>query len=300
MKKNKKDLLTLESLSAQNVQVILKRALAFKKGTARSTVLKNKTIGLLFEKNSTRTRVSFEVAIHRLGGNSIFLDQNSTQLSRGETVADTARVLSRYVSALVMRTFAQARLEEFATHSIIPVINALTDFDHPCQLLADLLTIIEHKKSFKNLTIAYVGDGNNMTNTWIEAAHLLGFTLRVATPKGAEASRDLIKKVSGNPKIIFTHHPKEAVKNADVINTDTWFSMGQEVTTAKKNLFSGFQVNQDLLRGAHSKVIVLHCLPAHRGEEITDEVLDGPQSVVFDQAENRLWAQMALLEFLLK
>lgn len=235
----------------------------------------------------------------RLGGQAIYLDCAATQIARGETIADTARVLSRYLDGIVMRTYGQSRLEELAGNASVPVINGLTDLHHPCQILTDLMTVVESKGKYKKLKIAYVGDGNNIANSWIEAALVLDFTLQIACPKGYWPDANLLMAAEGRKNIRLTENPAEAVNGCHIINTDTWFSMGQEVNDAKKGLFKGYQVNSALLSHADKKAIVLHCLPAHRGEEITDEVMDGPQSAVFDQAENRMWMQMALLEKIL-
>ncbi len=296
----KRDCLKLSDFDAKEINRLMARALFFKKNKRRvPPKLKGKILGLIFEKSSTRTRVSFEAAMTRLGGSSVYLDKNASQLGRGETYADTARVLSRYLDGLVLRAYAQHDLEEMASHSRVPVINGLTDLYHPCQLLADLMTLMEHKKNLKNIKVAYVGDGNNMANSWLEASLLLGFELRIACPAGFLPSPDLLQQARRSPRITVSHDPVEMVKGVDAINTDTWFSMGQEVTKEKKEAFNGFQVNQKLLSHAHREAVVLHCLPAHRGEEITDDVMDGKQSVIFDQAENRLYVQMALLEKLL-
>src|SRR3989338_8862035 len=260
-----KHCLTLKNLGAETIFSILDRALYFKKNRQPLTLLNGKVFGLIFEKESTRTRISFEVAMQRLGGTSIYLSQSSSQISRGETYADTARVLSRYLDALVLRAYSQADLEELASHASIPVINGLTDDAHPCQVLADLMTILEKKGKWDDLKIAYIGDGNNMTNTWIEAALLLNFNLHVACPKGYGPSKELVSSVKGIESIGLTSKPLEAVAHADVINTDTWFSMGQKVSQAKRKKFKGFQINRALLQKASPDVIVLHCLPAHRG-----------------------------------
>lgn len=296
----KRDCLKLSDLNAKEINGLITRALFFKKNKGRAPhKLKGKILGLIFEKSSTRTRVSFEAAMTRLGGSSVYLDKNASQLGRGETYADTARVLSRYLDGLVLRAYAQHDLEEMASHSRIPVINGLTDLYHPCQLLADLMTLMEYKKNLKKIKVAYVGDGNNMANSWLEASLLLGFELRIGCPAGFLPSAGLLLKAKRSPWITVSNNPVETVRGVDVINTDTWFSMGQEVTNEKKEAFRGFQVNKELLDYAHQEAIVLHCLPAHRGEEITDDVMDGDHSVIFDQAENRLYVQMALLEELL-
>ncbi|MBI4411081.1 MAG: ornithine carbamoyltransferase [Deltaproteobacteria bacterium] len=300
----KKDILTLKDLSVGEIETLICRALSFKKGKKFGSLLKGKVLGLIFEKASTRTRVSFEVAMMRLGGQAIYLDCGATQIARGETIADTAQVLSRYLDGIVMRTYAQARLEEMASNASIPVINGLTDLHHPVQILTDLMTIVELKGSrraanLKKCRISYVGDGNNMANSWIHAAMLLGFPLSLACPKGYWPDANLLTAADGFKNIHLTEDPAEAVEGSGVVNTDTWFSMGQEVSDEKRRLFEPYQVNRSLMAQADRKAIVLHCLPAHRGEEITDEVMDGPQSAVFDQAENRVWMQMAILEKLM-
>lgn len=296
----KKDLLTFLDLTGDEVYQLIDRACELKKGKQISKVLEGKVLGLIFEKASTRTRVSFEVAMFRLGGRALYLDQGATQIARGETYADTARVLSGYLDGIVFRAHSQGSLQELATHSTIPVINGLTDLFHPCQILADLMTIKEHQGDPKELKIAYVGDGNNMANSWIQASMLLGFHLNLGCPKGFWPDKDLVGKLSEHPYIKLTDNVVEAVSQSDVVNTDTWFSMGQKVEESKRKAFQSFQLNSQLLKKASPKAIVLHCLPAHRGEEITDEVIDGKQSVVFNQAENRLYVQMALLESLMR
>lgn len=294
----KRDFIALKDFSRQELQQCLHRAIELKQLVKKSQVpqiLSGKSIALIFEKASTRTHVSFEVAIHLLGGHSIYLNQQSSQLGRGETYADTARVLSRYVNAIMVRTFSHEALVELARFATVPIINGLTDSLHPCQLMADLMTLQEKRGDVSQLIISYVGDGNNMAQSWMEAAAIFGFELRVATPPGYEVDEKLKKDLSC-PHISFGHDANAAVQNAHVINTDTWFSMGQEVTQEKRQAFWPFQVNNELLKQARPDVLVLHCLPAHRQEEITNEVMDGPHSVVFDQAENRLYAQMAILE----
>lgn len=301
----KKDLLTLLELTPEDIERLFARAAALKKARRAGKnlqPLKGKTLGLIFEKPSTRTKVSFDVAMFELGGHAVSLDSSSSQLGRGETYGDTGKVLSRYVHGIVIRTFAQKNLEEIAKASSVPVINGLSDLYHPCQILTDLFTIHELKKNYLKCNITYIGDGNNMANTWVLASMVLGFPLRIATPKGFEPSANIFKKIDTQAAqhIVITHDPVEAVRDSDVVNTDTWFSMGQEVSDAKRKAFGPFQVNRELMRHAKKDAVVLHCLPAHRGEEITDDVMDGPQSKVFDQAENRLHVQKAILEMLLK
>lgn len=299
--------LTVWDLSEEEIWVLIERAQALKKALREGTLVKTlqgKVLGLLFMKPSTRTRVSFEAGMYYLGGNCIFMTSKETQLSRQEPLSDTARVLSRYIDALVVRTYAHQEVEELARYASIPIINGLTDLHHPCQVLGDLLTVWEKKGSF-NFPIAWVGDGNNVCHSWIEAAVRLGLNLRVATPEGFEPKREIMEKVFKGSKekhgrVELIRDPVEAVRGAQVINTDVWTSMGQEAEESKrKQVFFPYQVNRELLSHAHPDAIVLHCLPAHRGEEITDDVIEGPQSVVFDQAENRMFVQMALLEWLM-
>ncbi|HEX68308.1 MAG TPA: ornithine carbamoyltransferase [bacterium] len=249
--------------------------------------LKGEIIGLLFEKPSTRTRVSFEVAIRELGGEALYLSGGETQLGRGETLADTARVLSRYLDGLIVRTYGQERLEELANHSTIPIINALTDLLHPCQILSDLFTIKEKKGTWEGIKIVYIGDGNNVCNSWIVAGEIFHLNLIISTPETHTPPIEKLKEkglVKNEPIII--HDPREAVKDADVVYTDVWVSMGEK--EKEEEVFYPYQVNASLLSLAHPDCIVMHCLPAHRGKEITDEVMDGENSVVWDQAENRL------------
>jgi ornithine carbamoyltransferase len=299
----KRDFLTLRDLSGEEIDILLQRSIALKSGRyMHKCPLIGKSIGLLFEKVSTRTRVSFEVGIYQLGAHAIYMNPKEIQIGRGETIHDTAKVLSRYLDAVVIRTYSHDSIIEFASHSSIPVINGLSDLHHPCQTLADLMTVLERKQRLKGIRFAYVGDGNNVANSLIEAASLTGMNLMLACPKGYEPDSHVLEEAQRTAKsdIIIAKSPEEAVHKADVIYTDVWVSMGQEQETAKKKeKFRKYQVNSKLLSHANKDAIVLHCMPAHRGEEITDEVLDGPQSVIFDQAENRLHTQKALLEFLL-
>jgi ornithine carbamoyltransferase len=295
-----RDLLALRSLSPDDVRRLIDRA----KAKAPSRALAGKAVGIFLEKASTRTRVSFEVAIAQLGGHPVFLPAQEIQLGRGETVADTARVLSRYLDALVIRTFGQDRLEEWARHATIPVINGLTDSHHPCQILADLMTIDEKKGRLAGLVVAYVGDGNNVAHSLLEGCAMMGMTCRIAAPAGYQPDAEVAKwaevqaaKTGG--RIQVGEDPRAAVRGADVLYTDVWTSMGQEAEASKRvGVFRPYQINAELLRHAKPDAIVLHCLPAHRGEEITDDVMEGPQSVIFDQAENRLHVQKAVLEML--
>jgi ornithine carbamoyltransferase len=301
----KRDLLTILDLNRGEIEALIHRARELKAlhyQGKNPQPLKGKILAMIFDKPSTRTRVSFEAGIAQLGGASIYLAPGQTQMSRNEPVADTARVLSRYVDGLVVRTFAQETVAELARHSTIPVINGLTDTHHPCQVLSDLLTMEERFGRVSGLKVAWVGDGNNMANSWITAAMHLDFCLYLACPQGYEpdaALMDQAKKQVGRC-INLGHDPRWAVQDVHVINTDVWASMGQEdEAAARREIFKPYQVNAELLKLALPEAMVLHCLPAHRGEEITAEVLDGPQSAVWDQAENRLHFQKALLEWLL-
>lgn len=300
----KRDFLKMPDLSAEEVSGLIARASAMKAGAdASACPLIGLNIGLYFEKPSTRTRVSFEAGIYQLGGNSIILNPSDLQLGRGETLADTARTLSRYLDCIMMRTYSHATITGFAENASIPVINGLSEIRHPCQALADLMTISERKGRLKGLKVAYIGDGNNVCNSLIEAASMMEFNLTIACPEGYEPDPAILEEARARAQneIIITREPREAAGMADVIYTDVWVSMGQEDgADAKKRKFHGYQVNSSLLSVAAKDVMVLHCLPAHRGEEITDEVIDGPHSAVFDQAENRLHTQKALLELLLK
>jgi ornithine carbamoyltransferase len=263
--------------------------------------LKGKTLGLIFEKPSTRTRVSFEAGMNQLGGQALFLASEKIQLSRGESLADTAKVLTRYLDGLVVRTFDQASLQEWARHTSIPVINGLTDHCHPCQALADLLTIVEKKGRAKGLKLAYIGDGNNITHSLLEVGAKVGMHVTVGCPKGYEPDHGIVEaaKEEGlqtGARIEITQDPRIAAQDADVIYTDVWISMGQEhEQQPRMTALAPYQVNRQLMQQAKANALVMHCLPAHRGEEITEDVLDGPQSVVLDQAENRLHIQKAIL-----
>lgn len=270
------------------------------RGELRVPALKGKVLGMIFIKPSTRTRTSFEVAMLQLDGHAINLSVESTQISRGETIADTGRTLSRYLDGIMIRTFEQADVEALAKYSDIPVINGLTDLHHPCQALADFYTIWEKKGSFKGMKLAYFGDGNNVCHSLIQTADLLGAEMLILSPKDFQPKKEVLAKLkNGHKKIIITNNPKSSLSDVDFIYTDAWVSMGQEGAKKEKNIFRPYQVNGNLLKNASSKVMVMHCLPAHRGEEITDEVIDGPNSIVWDQAENRLHLQKALLAALL-
>ena len=269
-----------------------------KRGIAHR-LLDGKTVALIFEKASTRTRVSFEVGIFQLGGHGLFMPSGTSQMGRGEPIKDSARVMSRYCDGVMIRTFGQEIVEEFAKYSDVPVINGLTDLFHPCQIMADLLTVIEHKRSYEGLKFAWVGDGNNMANTWIEAAAIFGFDLTLACPKGYEPDKKVMAwaLAKATSRIVLTEDPREAARGADVLNTDVWASMGQEdEAAARRKAFVGYCVTKQVMALAAPEPIFLHCLPAHRGEEVAAEVIDGPWSRVWDQAENRLHAQKGLLE----
>ncbi len=299
----KRDFLRLWDFSSKEIYSILRRSLELKSGKdSNKCPLIGKSIGLIFEKASTRTRVSFEVGIYQLGALAIYMNPNEIQLGRGETIHDTAKVLSRYLDAVVIRTFNHDTLKDFAASSSIPVINGLSDLHHPCQALADLMTILEKKERLKDLRLTYIGDGNNVAHSLIEAASKMGIHLTIACPEGYEPDSQIFQesKTVAKSKIKIVRDTKEAADNVDVLYTDVWVSMGQErEAKEKKRKFRGYQLNNKILSYAKKDAVVLHCLPAHRGEEITDDVMDGPQSAVFDQAENRLHTQKALLEFLL-
>jgi len=298
--------LSIFDLSAKEFKTLFKRAAELKKGKKvgkNQEALKRKSIGMIFEKLSTRTRVSFEVAINDLGASCLYMNPSDLQLGRGESIADTAKILSSYLDGVIIRTYEQHRIEEFAENSAVPVINALTDLGHPTQIAADLFTIVETGKRLNKIKLAYVGDGNNIVNSFIGAASILGFHLSIATPKGYEPDSKFLKKAkeSGKGFIEIVNDPKNAAKNADVLYTDVWVSMGQEKETKKKQkIFKPFQINKDLLSLANPDAIVMHCLPAHKGEEITEEILEGSSSVVYEQAENKLHMGKAILEMFLK
>lgn len=292
-----KHFLDWRDLSVDDVNIILSHAKQLKQTRGMHDMpLGGKSLAMIFEKNSTRTRVSFEVAINELGGNAIVLQKEQLQLGRGETVADTAHVLSRYVHAMMLRAHHHATLLELAQYASVPVINGLTDLLHPCQVMADIMTIEEHLGGVAGKTIAWVGDGNNMANTFITAAEKCRFSLRLACPQSLTPDEALMEQAkAGGANIMLTHSPQAAVDGADVVITDTWISMGDDDTLTRRQAFTGFQVNDALMACAKPEAIFLHCLPAHRGEEVSDAVLDGRQSVVWDEAENRLHVQKAIL-----
>ena len=295
-------LLSLWDCSREEIIAYIERALDLKREAVAGTrhqQLAGKTIALVFEKPSTRTRVSFEAAMYGLGGQVIFMADKDSQLTRSEPLKDMARVMARYVDGLVVRTYGQEVVNELSRYSSIPVINALTDLHHPCQVLSDIMTVIEKKRKLDDLKIAWIGDGNNMANSWIQAAGRLGFKLSLACPEGYEPDAEILQLArSVSPDSIeLVQDPGEAARDADVINTDVWASMGQEAEQeTRKQVFQPYQVNSALLGYAKQDAIVLHCLPAHRGEEISEDVLEGPRCVAFDQAENKLHIHKAILE----
>ena len=292
--------LTLKDLSTAELSTLIQRAIILKAMHKNGEVyepLKNKVLAMIFEKSSTRTRVSFESAMIQFGGGSIFLSPNDTQLGRGEPIEDSARVISSMVDMVMIRTFEHEKAEQFSQFSSVPVINALTDDYHPCQLLADMQTYIEHRGSIKGKTVTWVGDGNNMCHSYINAAEQFNFNLNIATPKGYEPDEVIV--ASSNANVTLFSNVNDAAYKSDLIVTDVWASMGQEVEQKKREAaFAAFQVNNAVMSLAKKEALFMHCLPAHRGEEVSEEVIDGPQSVVWDEAENRLHAQKALLEFL--
>jgi ornithine carbamoyltransferase len=309
MTRKKRDLMTLWDLTAAELLAVLGRAAALKEMRARGELprtLPGKTLGMIFEKPSTRTRVSFEVGMVELGGHAVYLAPEGSQIGRGEPLRDTARVLGGYCHGIIIRTFAQERCEELARWAPIPVVNALTDWSHPCQVIADLFTTSELLGDVRPLRYAWIGDGNNMAHSWIEAAGVLGLELRLACPDGYQPDPAVVARAqarmaeTGRGKLLLTRDPREAAAGADVLNTDVWASMGQEAEQKKRAAaFAGFCIDDALCAAASPRAIVLHCLPAHRGEEISESVLEGPRSAVWRQAENRLHSQKAILELLM-
>jgi ornithine carbamoyltransferase len=293
--------LAIPDFTTEELYDLLRWAADMKAGMYSAKPLTGKTIALIFEKSSTRTRVSFEVGAFQLGGHALFLSSRDIQLGRGEPLCDTARVLSRYVNGMMVRTFGHDRIRELARYSSVPVINGLTDLLHPCQILADLQTVQENfGVDLAPRKIAWIGDGNNMANSWINAAFRFGFELRLACPEGYRPDASILERARQNANILLTDDPREAAEGAEVINTDVWTSMGQEEETeARKRAFQGYFVDAQLMARADAQAIFLHCLPAHRGEEVADEVIEGKQSRVFDEAENRLHAQKALMATLM-
>ena len=296
----KRDYLIFSDFTRAQVDALFQLASGMKSGAYRERPLAGKTLAMVFAKSSTRTRVSFEVGTYQLGGHALFLSARDIQLGRGEPIQDTARVLSRYVDGIMIRTFDHAEVQALARYASVPVINGLTDLHHPCQVLADVLTIQEHLGGYAGKRVAWIGDGNNMANSWLDAAGLLGFELRLACPEGYEPDHDIYERAKQLTKTLITEEPEEAAEGADVVTTDVWASMGQEGQAEERKVaFRGYVVDGGLMKRARPSAIFLHCLPAHRGEEVTDEVMEGPQSRVFDEAENRLHVQKALLATLM-
>ncbi|ANY74087.1 ornithine carbamoyltransferase [Paenibacillus ihbetae] len=299
-----RDMIELDEYSTEEIQFLLDSAIELKRKQKNGEVyqpLKGKTLGLIFEKSSTRTRVSFEVGMFQLGGHALFLSKNDIQLGRGEPISDTAQVMSRYLDGIMIRTFGHDNVINLAKHASIPVINGLSDMAHPCQVLADLQTVLEHKGKLKGLKMAFIGDGNNMAHSLLIGGAKMGMHVAVASPEGYMPDEGIVKlseeiAAQTGGKITITHDPIEAAKDADVIYTDVWASMGFEEEQAEREAaFADFQVNEELVKAAKPDYLFLHCLPAHRGEEVSEGVIDGANSVIFDQAENRLHAQKALM-----
>ncbi|MEK7860895.1 MAG: ornithine carbamoyltransferase [Chloroflexota bacterium] len=296
----KRDFLTFQDVTKAEVDALFELTKKMKVGSYREKPLAGKTLALVFAKSSTRTRVSFEVGAFQLGGHALFLSSRDIQVGRGEPIPDTARVLSRMVDGIMIRTFAHAEVEELAKWASVPVINGLTDSHHPCQVLADVFTMVEQLGGYAGKRVAWVGDGNNMANSWLDAAALLGFEVRLACPEGYEPDRAVFERASKATKVLITEEPEEAVDGADVVNTDVWASMGQEAEAEERKMaFKGYCVDAELMQRAQPTAIFLHCLPAHRGEEVTNDVIEGPRSRVWDEAENRLHVQKALLATLM-
>jgi ornithine carbamoyltransferase len=295
-----RDFLAIPDFSRVELLALFDLAERMRRGEYTKTPLAGKTLAMIFMKASTRTRVSFEVGTYQLGGHALFLSPRDVQLGRGEPIADTARVLSRYVDGIMIRTFAHQDVEELAKFADVPVINGLTDLLHPCQILADILTIRQHLGTYEGKKVAWIGDGNNMANSWINAAYRLGFELSIACPEGYEPADRLVARAREQANITLTRDPREAIAGAHVVNTDVWASMGQEDEQKKRERdFAGYTVNQSMMQLAAKDAIFLHCLPAHRGEEVAADVIDGPQSRVWDEAENRLHVQKAIMAVLM-
>ena len=296
-----RDFLAIPDFQRDELLALLERAHRLKSGAEGGPILGGKSLAMIFRKSSTRTRVSFEVGMTQLGGHALFLSDRDSQMGRGESMHDTAKVLAGYVDGIMIRTYAHAEVEELARHASVPVINGLTDLLHPCQVMADLQAVQEEfGTELSGLTVAWIGDGNNMANSWLNAAYRLGFNLRLACPEGFDPDGSILKRARGEADVLLTRDPAEAVEGAHVVTTDVWASMGQEgEAQARAEAFQGFQVNGELMERAAADAIFLHCLPAHRGEEVTAEVIDGPRSRIFPEAENRLHAQKAILVELL-
>ncbi|MBP9199429.1 MAG: ornithine carbamoyltransferase [Gemmatimonadales bacterium] len=297
---SKRDFLAIPDFTRAELETLFDLALTMKRGAYTDRPLAGKTLAMIFGKTSTRTRVSFEVGTWQLGGQALFLSSREIQLGRGEPIRDTARVLSGYVDGIMIRTYAHTEVEELARFASVPVINGLTDLLHPCQILADVLTMREAFGGWEGKVVAWVGDGNNMANTWLQAAALLGFELRIACPEGYEPSRAIFEQAAARTRVSITELPEEAVAGAHVVTTDVWASMGHETEAeTRRAAFTGYGVDEKLMTLARPEAIFLHCLPAHRGEEVSDAVLEGPQSRVWLEAENRLHIQKALLATLM-
>lgn len=293
---NHRDFLAIPDYSKEELLSLFDVAERMRNGTYKDKPLAGKSLAMIFMKSSTRTRVSFEVGTWQLGGHALFLSPRDVQLGRGEPVADTARVLSRYVDGIMIRTYSHSEVQELAKFATVPVINGLTDLLHPCQILADVMTIREHLGGIDGKKVAWIGDGNNMANSWLNAAYRLGFDLTLACPEGYDPDADIVKRAQKAANVRVVRDPHEAADGADVINTDVWASMGQEAEQAvRAKAFAGYIVDAALMKRAKSSAIFLHCLPAHRGEEVAAEVIDGPQSCVWDEAENRLHIQKAIM-----
>jgi ornithine carbamoyltransferase len=298
--KSPRHFLAIPDFSRSELLAVFDLAARMKRGDYREKPLAGKTLGMIFAKSSTRTRVSFEVGAFQLGGHALFLSSRDIQLGRGEPIRDTARVLSRYLDGIMIRTFDHADVEELARYATIPVINGLTDLLHPCQVMADLLTVRESMGGWDGKVIAWIGDGNNMANSWLNAAGSLGFELRLACPEGYRPNPEILRRNQAKTKITLTDDPREAARGADVINTDVWASMGQEEEQAERvRAFQGYTVDETLMGTANRDAIFLHCLPAHRGEEVSEGVIEGKQSRVWDEAENRLHVQKAIMATLM-
>jgi ornithine carbamoyltransferase len=291
-----RDFLAIPDYSREELLSLFDLAERMRNGGYRDKPLAGRSLAMIFMKASTRTRVSFEVGTWQLGGHALFLSPRDVQLGRGEPIADTARVLSRYVDGIMIRTFAQSDVEELAKFADVPVINGLTDLLHPCQILADILTVRQHLGAIEGRKVAWIGDGNNMANSWINAAYRLGFDLTLACPEGYDPDRTILERAQSAANVRVVRDPAQAVEGADVVNTDVWASMGQEDEQAiREKAFKGYKVDESLMSRAQQDAIFMHCLPAHRGEEVSEEVIDGPQSVVWDEAENRLHIQKAIM-----
>ena len=295
-----RDFLQIADYTAKEIERLFALAESMRAGKYNKKPLAGKSLAMIFMKSSTRTRVSFEVGAWQLGGHALFLSPRDVQLGRGEPIADTARVLSRYVDGIMIRTFAHSEIEELARYADVPIINGLTDLVHPCQVLADVLTVKQHLGDYKGKRFAWIGDGNNMANSWLNAAFVLGFELTLACPEGYDPNPMILQRAASKAKVRIVREPAEAADRADVVSTDVWASMGQEEEQAiREKAFKGYRVDESIMKRAKEGAIFLHCLPAHRGEEVSAEVIDGPQSRIWDEAENRLHIQKAIMSVLM-